>query len=199
MSFDDEGAREPGPGRGWHRDGPGGGAFRGDGSMRLVSFDERETTGFSRLLRGLAVVLAVAGAAYVLFGPVELGDWAVELGFGNVVATPVVGSDSSAAPVRPSSREPDLPPAFAREIDSLDGALTRYHERRRLYEEGRLGCASLERAHEWVDRRFLEVALTFRDLRATLDSSAHARFADLAGRADDVERHFGGLDCPSTG
>lgn len=198
MSFDDEGSREPGPGRGWDGDGASGGAFRGEESRYLVTFDERESTGVSGSLRGLAVVLAVAGAAYVLFGSIELRDWAVDLGFGRVIATPV-GSDSSAAPVRPPYREPGPPPTFARDVDSLDEALARYHERRRLYDEGRLGCESLGRAHEWVDRRFLRVALTFRDLRATLDSSAHARFNDVAGRADQVDRHFDGLDCPSPG
>lgn len=200
MSFGDgtsSNGRDEAPWRGpGDPDGPSG----EDGTpSHVVVFDEEEDrSGTSWLPGGAAILLVVAGAAYVLFGPTSQGEGTADLDSGGEAAAPAPSS-SLATDTRPSSGASEADSVFLRQAEAAAVALARYRDRRQLYERGRLGCGPLRSAHDSVDSSFLEVALTFKDLRESLDSSSRARFADLADRADEVDRHFDGSACRSPG
>lgn len=179
-----------------------------DARPPLVVFDEEEAPKSWWLLRFAALLLVAGGTAYLVLGP-EAGDRALEKVSGGKIAltgpadsastSSLTGTDGS-DPEGTVAGEPDPGAAdagslFARQAESLIAALDRYEERRRRFQQGRLGCGPLRSAHETVDSLFLETAVVFRDRRATLDSSAQARFSALADRADEVDRHFDGTGC----
>lgn len=202
----------------WHGRGYTPRSFReDDASPRLAVFDDERAPKSWWLLRFAALLLVAGGTAFLVLGP-EAGDRALELVPGARVAVPGAtdsatssgaGADASEPggtaagepnPGATMDEEPDPEAAgagalFVRRADALVAALDRYDERRRQFDQGRLTCGPLRSAHESVDSLFLETAVVFRDRRATLDSSAHARFSALADRADDVDRHFDGAGC----
>lgn len=201
MSSGDGAPPEGGHGAPWPGRGDPDGLSGEDGTPSLVVvFDEEEVrSGTSWLPRGKAILLvAAAAAAFLVVGLTSPG-----LGTGDVVsggeAVDPVPSSGPAAGAQPSSARSDGEPVFVQRAEAVDAALARYRDRRRMYERGRLGCGSLESAHDSVDSSFLEVALTFRDLRESLDASSRARFDDLADRADEVDRHFDGSACRTPG
>lgn len=190
------GNRAPWPGRG---DPDGLSGEDGTPSLVVVFDEEEDRSGTSWLPRGKAILLVAAAAtAFLVIGSTSPGRGTGDVDSGGEAADPSPPSDPAAAAPSSSSRS-DGEPVFVERAEAVDAALARYRDRRRMYEQGRLGCAPLESAHDSVDSSFLEVALTFRDLRESLDSSSRARFDDLADRADEVDRHFDGSACRSSG
>lgn len=189
------GAPWPGPGRG----DPDGFSDEDGIPGRVVVFDEEEERSRTWWLpRGKPILLvAAAAAAFLVIGSTSPGHGTGDVDAGRQAADPVPSSGAAAA--APSSSRSEEDSVFDQRAEALATALARYRDRRPMYERGRLGCGSLESAHDSVDRSFLEMALTVRDLRESLDSSSRARFDDLADRADEVDRHFDGSACRSPG
>jgi hypothetical protein len=200
MSSGDRTPLKGGDGAPWPRRGDPDGLSGEDGTPSLVVvFDEEEErSGTSWLPRGKAILLVAAAAtAFLVIGSTSPGRGTGEVDSGGEAVVDPVPSSRPADGAPSSPARSDGEPVFVQRAEAVDSALARYRDRRRMYERGRLGCGPLENAHDSVDSSFLELALTFRDLRASLDSSSRARFDDLADRADEVDRHFDGSACRS--
>lgn len=176
-----------------------GGRRGGETPLFLVGSREARRSRVRWIGAGLAVLMAAAGAAFVGLGAVVEGDPSsrAEMRPGAAAAPAADSSSDSSSRASPPADASGAGSTFARRADSAEAALVRYRERRDLYDEGRLGCDALERAHASVDRAFLEAALTFRDRRDELGRAAGSRFDDLASRADAADRHFARTACTS--
>lgn len=180
-----------------------------EGSGQVFLVDRRPETDTRGPWIGVAVaaVAVAAGAAFVLFGPLvgggdPSGSGAEPRAAVSAADTPADTSGTAAAAAASTAGSAAARGAasdFARQANSADAALSRYEERRALFEEGRLGCEALGAAHDAVDRTFVAVALTVRNRGGQLDDGARARFDELATRADAANRHFAGTACEGDG
>lgn len=88
---------------------------------------------------------------------------------------------------------------FRQVADSLGSAVEGYEVRRSDFERNRIDCASLAAGYRRVDRHFVSLSVLLRERGGRLGSGARERYEELAGRVDEVNRHFDGTGCRTDG
>lgn len=189
------GGRGPGRGRPGGVGGPWGmrlGPSPGDDyplevPLVLPGDDDTGFVGFWRRHRGrvgvLLLLCLLAGGGWLLWDRVTAPRMADEAAVVETEASP-------AAAQRPAAAE------FQAALQSFEGAVDSYMERRADFDLGRLGCEGLTTGYRSVDEAFLRVSELFVGLRDGPGPRPTERYEDAAQRMEQVDRHFDASGCP---
>lgn len=88
---------------------------------------------------------------------------------------------------------------FRRMADSLQSAVERYDVRRTDFERNRIECAALAEGYRRVDRQFVSLSVLVRERGDRLGAGTRDRYEELTGRVGQVNRHFDGTGCRTSG